>query len=193
MLLHDRVNAEYGYDDGEGKVEWDEEAVECATRTCKVPIEHAGHGQCCSIHARGRTDENPLPEIGVIGVLPVLETCLWPGMGEVYEKDQAKDDEDGGADEGNVVSPEYKETIGDEERYDNEYKPKQDLRSPPTAILWTKTLAWFRYHSPILDGCAFVTSIANAKERNAENDMEQRQGKADTVDLFTMKQYGTKE
>ena len=76
MLLHNGVNAEYGYDDGEGKVERDEEPIECATRACKIPIQHARHSQHRCIHACGRTYEDPLPEIGVTGVLPVLQTCL---------------------------------------------------------------------------------------------------------------------
>jgi hypothetical protein len=45
-------------------------------------------------------------------------------MGEVHKENQAKEDEEGSADEGDVVSPEYKETIRDEEGYDHEDKPE---------------------------------------------------------------------
>ena len=45
-------------------------------------------------------------------------------MGEVHKEYQTKENEEGSTDEGAIVSPEYKETIGDEEGDDHEDKPE---------------------------------------------------------------------
>ena len=114
VFLHNRMDTEDGYDNGERKIKRDEKAVERAARACKVRIQHAGHGNHCRIHARRRTDEDPLPEVGIARLLPILETCLRPGVGEVHQENQAEEDKDSSADERDIVSPEYKEAIWDE-------------------------------------------------------------------------------
>ncbi len=66
------MDAEDGYNDDERKIKRDEKAVECATRTCEVRVQHASHRERCRIHASCGADEDPLPHIRVVGVLPVL-------------------------------------------------------------------------------------------------------------------------
>ena len=135
VFLYNGVDTEEGNDDGKGKIKRDEKLVECAARACEVRVQHASHGKGCHIHARGRTDENPLPEIGIAGILPILETSLRPGVSEVHQEDQPEKDEESRADERDVVSPEHKKAIWDEERYDDKHKPEQGLRPPPTIVL----------------------------------------------------------
>ena len=54
-------------------------------------------------------------------------------MCKVDKEDKAKEDEYCGADERNVISPEHKETVGNEEREAKEDKPEEDFGTPPTA------------------------------------------------------------
>jgi hypothetical protein len=65
-----------------------------------------------------------LPEVGVVGILPILDTSLRPGVGEVHQENQAEKDKDSSANERDVVSPEYKEVIRDEEGYKDKDKPE---------------------------------------------------------------------
>ena len=56
-------------------------------------------------------------------------------MCKVDKEDKAKEDEYCGADARNVISPEHKETVRNEEREAKEDKPEEDFRTPPTAYL----------------------------------------------------------
>lgn len=133
VLLHGRVHAQDGGDETEGEVEGDEETVERAPRTGKERIQDAGESNRRGVHARGGTDEDPLPEVRV-GLLPVLETSLRPGVREVDEEDKTEQDEDGRADECDIVPPEHEEAVRDEEGYDKEDEPEEDFRAPPPAV-----------------------------------------------------------
>jgi hypothetical protein len=86
VFLDNGVDTEEGNDDGKGEIKRDEKLVECTARACEVRVQHASHGKGCHIHARGRTDKNPLPELGVAGILPFLETSLRPGVGKVHQE-----------------------------------------------------------------------------------------------------------
>ena len=97
MLLHGRVHAQQRHDDAQRQVERDEEAVQRAARAREERVEDARDRDRGGVHACGRADEDPLPEVRV-GVLPVLEAGLGPGMREVDEEDEAEEDEDRGAD-----------------------------------------------------------------------------------------------
>ena len=97
VLLHGGVHAEHRDDDAEREVERDEEAVQRAALAREERVQHARDRDRGGVHARGRADEDPLPEVRA-GVLPVLETGLGPGVGEVDEEDEAEEDEDGGSD-----------------------------------------------------------------------------------------------
>ena len=54
-------------------------------------------------------------------------------MSEINEQDQAEEDEDCGANNGDIVAPEDEETVRNEEGDDGEDKPEQDLGTPPAA------------------------------------------------------------
>jgi hypothetical protein len=45
-------------------------------------------------------------------------------VGEVHQENQAEKDKDSGANERDVVAPEYKEAIRDEEGYEDKDKPE---------------------------------------------------------------------
>lgn len=45
-------------------------------------------------------------------------------MGEVDQKDETKENENGGTDKGDIIAPEHEETVWDEERDNEEDKPK---------------------------------------------------------------------
>lgn len=54
-------------------------------------------------------------------------------MCKVYEKDKTEEDEDRGSDEGNVISPEHEETVGNKEGDRDKKDPQENLRTPPSA------------------------------------------------------------
>ena len=54
-------------------------------------------------------------------------------MCKVDEKDETEEDEDRGSDEGNIISPEHEETVGNEEADRDEKDPQENLRTPPSA------------------------------------------------------------
>jgi len=45
----------------------------------------------------------------------VVDACLGPRVGKVDEKNETEDDEEGGADEREVITPKDEERIGDRE------------------------------------------------------------------------------
>jgi hypothetical protein len=49
----------------------------------------------------------------------------------VDEEDETEEDEDAGADEGDVVTPEDEEAVGDEEGERDEDEPEEDFGAPP--------------------------------------------------------------
>ena len=49
------------------------------------------------------------------------------------EEDEAEEDEERGADHGDVVAPEHEEGVGDEEGDDDEDEPEEDFRTPPAS------------------------------------------------------------
>jgi hypothetical protein len=85
---------------------------------------------------------------------------------KVDEEDKAKEDEYCGADERNVISPEHKETVRNEEREAKEDKPEEDFGTPPT----------------VLNGRAFITCISDIYQYRTEDEMEERKGEADAMD-----------
>ena len=66
-------------------------------------------------------------------MLPIIQASFGPRVCKVDKEDKAKEDEYCGADERNVISPEHKETVRNEEREAKEDKPEEDFRTPPTA------------------------------------------------------------
>jgi hypothetical protein len=52
-------------------------------------------------------------------------------VGEVDEEDEAEEDEEGGADEGDVVAPEDEEAIWNEEGDNEKNKPDEYFGTPP--------------------------------------------------------------
>lgn len=54
-------------------------------------------------------------------------------MRKINEEDEAEEDEDGSADECNIIAPEHEELIWNEKRDNNKDEPDQDFGSPPSA------------------------------------------------------------
>ena len=55
-------------------------------------------------------------------------------MRKVNEEDETEEDEYGGADEGDVVAPEDKEAVRDEEGDGDEDEPDEDFGTPPSVL-----------------------------------------------------------
>jgi len=108
-LLDSWVDAEDGNNDEEDEIECNEELVEHV----RLAREEAIHQSREHRHARGRSDDDPLPEIRV-GVFPVFETGFHPRVGTVDEKDQTDEKEDGGSEGCDQVVPEDEEAVRDE-------------------------------------------------------------------------------
>jgi len=53
-------------------------------------------------------------------------------MGEVDEKNETEEDENRSSNEGNIISPEHEEAVGNEEADSDEENPQENLRAPPS-------------------------------------------------------------
>lgn len=56
-------------------------------------------------------------------------------MGEVDEENETEEYEDGCTDQGDVVAPEHKEAVWNEEADGDKDDPEQDLGTPPSATM----------------------------------------------------------
>ncbi len=131
-LLHSWVDAEDGDNDTEDEIECDKELVERARLAREEAIHQPRERDGESIHARGRSDEDPLPEIRV-GVFPVFEAGFCPRVGKVDKQNETNENEDGGSERCNPVAPEDKEAVRDEPGDEDEEQPGDNLRAPPPA------------------------------------------------------------
>ena len=107
-----------------------------------------------------------MPEVAV-AILPILQTGFGPGMSEVDEKDKTEHNEYCCTDESDVVAPEHKETIRDEEGDDDKNDPEKDLGAPPS----------------VLDSGTFVLGVLHTDKEGTYKEMEQRQGEAYPMNL----------
>jgi len=129
-LLHSWVDAEEGDNDAEDEIECDEELVERARLAREEAIHQSRERDGERIHARGRSNEDPLPEIRV-GVFPVFEASFCPRVGKVDEKDEADEDEDSRSERRDPVAPENEEAVGNEPGDEDEKQPGDHFRAPP--------------------------------------------------------------
>jgi hypothetical protein len=160
------VDTEEGDDDAKDEIECDEELVERA----RLAREEAIHQSCERdgerIHARGGSNEDPLPEVRV-GVFPVFEAGFRPRVGKVDEKDEADEDEDSRSERRDPVAPENEEAIGNEPGDEDEEQPNDNFGAPPP----TQECQWvYRgrlvqgLRLPVLDGGALRLRILDADE-----------------------------
>lgn len=87
-------------------------------------------------------------------------------MCKVDEKDEAEEQKEHGADEGEVVAPDEEEALGDQEGEEDQEKPDNDLWSPIT----------------VLDGGAAVAGIVDTEEQGSVDGMEDTKCELDAVD-----------
>ncbi|CAG8571471.1 7424_t:CDS:2, partial [Scutellospora calospora] len=124
-----------------------------------------GNSNAAKIHAQSRADEKAAPELGV-GILDLLNAVLSPCMRKVYQQDQAKEQEQDGTTESDVVTPDLEESVRDEESEDDQAQPCDDLGSPK-AILNRRT-AVFR--------------AVDAEQQDGVDGMEAAESEVDAVD-----------
>jgi hypothetical protein len=128
--LYSWVYAEDGNNDAKDEIECNEELVEGARLARKEAIHEPRERDGKRIHARSGSDEDPLPDIRV-GVLPVFEASLCPRVGKVDEKDEADENEDGGSERCDPVTPEDEKSVGDKPGDEYEEQPGNNFRAPP--------------------------------------------------------------
>lgn len=87
-------------------------------------------------------------------------------MREVDQEDEAEEEEEHGAEEGDIVAPDHEEAVGDEEGEDDEAEPEDDLWSPEA----------------VLDACTRVFGGSYAEEGKREEEVEHAKGEVDAVD-----------
>lgn len=108
-------------------------------------------------------------------------------MGKVDEEDEAEEDEDGGADEGDIITPYHEEVIWDEERDYDEDEPNKDFRAPPSvkkrlmSDIWTRSC--FQKHAPVLNGSPLIPRMLHSNQSESKQKMEQRQRETNSMDL----------
>ena len=54
-------------------------------------------------------------------------------MREIDEKNETEEDENRGSDQGNIISPEHEEAVGNEEADHDKEDPQKNFRTPPSA------------------------------------------------------------
>lgn len=86
-------------------------------------------------------------------------------MRQVYQEDEAENQEQHGTDQSDIVAPEHEEAVRDEEGKDNQTEPGYDL-GPPESILNTGTR--------ILRG-------SYAHQESSENEVEESEGEVDPM------------
>lgn len=87
-------------------------------------------------------------------------------MCEINKEDEAEEQEKHGANQGEVVTPNKEEALGDEESEDDQEQPGDDLWSPV----------------PVLDGGAAVTSAVDANKDNCQDGVEDTERELNAVD-----------
>lgn len=130
-LLHGGVHTEHSDRHTQRQVDRDEHTVERAPGPREEGVEEAGEGEGGDVGGGGGENKDPLPSVGG-GALPLFDAGFGPGVGEVDEEDEAEEDKEGGADEGDIVAPEDEEAVWDEEGGGHEDKPEEHFRAPPT-------------------------------------------------------------
>jgi hypothetical protein len=126
-LLYSWMYVEDGNNDAKDEIEYNEELVEGARLAREEPIHEPRErdGEC--IHARSGSDEDPLPDIRI----GVLQASLCPRVGKVDEKDETNEDEDGGSERCDPVTPEDEKSVGDKPGDEYEEQPGNNFRAPP--------------------------------------------------------------
>ncbi len=89
--------------DGDGGDEDDEKEVDCngslvhgAAALGEEDVHHDGHGEGGGKHAEGRSDEEGAPGFGIV-FLDFLKTVFGVGVSEIYEEDEAQENEKHGS------------------------------------------------------------------------------------------------
>ena len=116
------------------------------------------------IHAQSRADEEASPELGV-GILDLLDAVFGPGVRKVYQQDQAKEQEQDGTAESDIVTPNLEECVRDEESEDDQAEPCDNLGSPEA----------------VLNRCATVFRAVDTKEEYSVNSVEAAESEVDAV------------
>ena len=88
-----------------------------------------------------------------------------PGVRKVYQQDQAKEQEQDGTTESDVVSPNLEECVRDEESEHDQAEPCDNLRSPEA----------------VLDRCATVFRAVDSEEQDGVDGVEAAESEVHTV------------
>ena len=88
-------------------------------------------------------------------------------MRKVDKKHKPKEDEEGGANKRNIIAPEHKKLIWDEEANGQERNPRQNLWTPPA----------------VLNLGALAPTIINTDERHTEDRVKEGKSEANAMNL----------
>lgn len=89
-----------------------------------------------------------------------------PGVREIYQQDQAEEQEQDRAAKRDIVAPDLEESVRNQECYDYEAQPRDNLRSPES----------------ILNRRAAVFRAVDTKKQNGVDSVEAAESEVDAVD-----------
>jgi hypothetical protein len=139
--------------------------VHRAVRMGEEDVHDDGDGNATQVHAKSRTNKKATPKLRV-GVLNLLNAVFGPGMRKVDQQNQAEKQEQDGAAKCDIVPPDLKEGVRDQERKDYQAQPCDNLRSPET----------------ILNGRAAVFRAVDTQEQYGVESVEAAESEVDAVD-----------
>jgi hypothetical protein len=139
--------------------------VHRAVRLGEEDVHDNGDGNATQVHAKSRTNKETTPELRV-GVFNLLDAVFGPGMRKVDQQNQAQEQEQDGAAKRNVVAPDFKEGVRDQECKDYQAQPCDNLRSPES----------------ILNRRAAVFRAVDTEEQYSVDRVEAAESEVDTMD-----------
>ena len=107
--------------------------VHRAVRLCEEDVHDDGDSNAAKVHAQSRSDKKATPKLG-IGILNLLNAVFSPGVCEIDKQDQAKEQEQHGSEESNIVAPDLEESVRNQECQDDQAQPCDNLRSPKSIL-----------------------------------------------------------
>ena len=122
---------------------------------CEEDVHDYCHRDAAEIHAQRRSDEHATPHAG-LRLLDLLNAVLGEGMRQVDQQYKAKKQEQYGAHERDVITPDFEEAVGYKEGGHDQAQPDDDFGSPES----------------ILNRRALVSRVVDPQKQNRHDEME---------------------
>lgn len=138
--------------------------IHAASAPGEIDVHDHGHGERSQVHEQCGANEHARPHTRLRG-LYLLLAVLGPVVRQIDQQNQTNEQEQAGSGHGEVVAPNDKERVGNEEGENNHANPAQDLGRPKA----------------VLDLRAAVLGGPHTDEHQGHEDVEEAEGEVDAL------------